>query len=343
MRKMKRFFGLLIVGLISSFSYAQEAGVRFFDGPWNLAVERAGVEKKMIFLDCYTSWCGPCKMLMSKVFPDSLVGDYMNRNFISVKMDMEKGDGITMRERLNVTAFPTLIFFNSKGEEIDRIVGADTNPAKFIAKVKEASDSTKSVAAKRRMYEKDINYANQYLAAVASRGVASDTREALQEVFLKRDAAQRYTSKNFKPYSQNIKTIDDPVCEYIMKDSENAAKYMGEDQYRRFISQKIESKIVSLYMGDLKRGCDSAECRLFLQFASQYPAIEREEIFKFFKESYNYNCNRDVERFLAVTKKYMEILEPEQQKSLKKFAYRLSATSGKKDLFEKFEKENPIH
>ena len=57
------------------------------------ALEQAKVENKYVFIDCYTSWCGPCKMMAEKILPLKEVGEYMNGKFVCVKFDMEKGEG----------------------------------------------------------------------------------------------------------------------------------------------------------------------------------------------------------------------------------------------------------
>ena len=48
------------------------------------ALEQAKVENKYVFVDCYTSWCGPCKMMAEKILPLKEVGEYMNGKFVCV-------------------------------------------------------------------------------------------------------------------------------------------------------------------------------------------------------------------------------------------------------------------
>lgn len=58
---------------------------------FNQAVQKAKSTGKLIFLDCYTSWCGPCKMMANTVFPQEVVGNFMNPKYVCIKIDMEKG------------------------------------------------------------------------------------------------------------------------------------------------------------------------------------------------------------------------------------------------------------
>jgi uncharacterized protein YyaL (SSP411 family) len=57
---------------------------------------KAKKENKLIFVDAYASWCGPCKLMVKNIFPLKTVGDYYNSHFINAKIDMEKGEGIEL-------------------------------------------------------------------------------------------------------------------------------------------------------------------------------------------------------------------------------------------------------
>jgi thioredoxin 1 len=94
-----------------------EKGIHFEKG-WSDAMTEAKRQKKLIFLDVYTSWCGPCKLLKKNTFTDKAVGEFFNKNFINVTEDMEKGIGIQLAEKYQVNAFPTLLITDSEGNVI---------------------------------------------------------------------------------------------------------------------------------------------------------------------------------------------------------------------------------
>jgi len=92
----------------------ESTGILFFEGTWQEAILKAKKENKLIFLDAYTTWCGPCKAMQKNIFPNEKVGELFNKNFINVKIDMEKGEGIALAKKYNVRAYPTLFFIDAQ-------------------------------------------------------------------------------------------------------------------------------------------------------------------------------------------------------------------------------------
>ncbi|MBA2561653.1 MAG: thioredoxin family protein, partial [Chitinophagaceae bacterium] len=82
---------------------------------WKKALQQAKEQSKLIFLDAYTSWCGPCKLLKRNTFPDKNAGDFFNKNFINVAVDMEKGYGPALAQQYGVNAYPSLIIADAEG------------------------------------------------------------------------------------------------------------------------------------------------------------------------------------------------------------------------------------
>lgn len=121
-------------------------GIVFHEGNWLSALEKAEQENKLIFMDAYTTWCGPCKMMDKQTFVDSAVGVLYNRQFINVKMNMEKGEGIELARTYNVQAYPTLLFLDPAGQIVHRVAGFHL-PGQFIDLAKTALDPNRKMMA----------------------------------------------------------------------------------------------------------------------------------------------------------------------------------------------------
>ncbi|WP_374755880.1 thioredoxin family protein [Larkinella soli] len=100
-----------------------EPGIQFTESSWRAVLKKAKAENKVIFLDAYASWCGPCKLLQKNVFTQKEVGDYFNKEFINVKIDMEKGEGPALSRQYPLEAYPTLFFIDGNGKVLKKVIG----------------------------------------------------------------------------------------------------------------------------------------------------------------------------------------------------------------------------
>ncbi|MEE1946369.1 DUF255 domain-containing protein [Pedobacter sp. KR3-3] len=119
---MKKLVWALSLLLMTAFANAAE--INFMDNPaWSTVLEKAKKENKLIFLDGYATWCGPCKTMDAETYKNQAVADYFNANFVNVKYDMEKGEGPKLAEQYQVTAYPSLLFINANGNILHKGVG----------------------------------------------------------------------------------------------------------------------------------------------------------------------------------------------------------------------------
>jgi thioredoxin len=114
---------VLIMTSVSSSSTPAE-GIIFDHGTVGAAKKKAAAKGKLVFIDCYTVWCGPCKRMAATAFVDPEVGKIFNKNFVNIKVEMEKdADGSELARLYKVRAYPTLLIIDSKGKLIKQAVG----------------------------------------------------------------------------------------------------------------------------------------------------------------------------------------------------------------------------
>ena len=114
-----------------------KGGIVFFNGKWKDALAKAKAENKLIFLDIYATWCGPCKKLKAKSFASAKVGTYFNEKFINLTLDGEEGEGIILAEKYRLQAYPTLLFIDGDGIVKKAAVGY-YNPSELLSLGKSA-------------------------------------------------------------------------------------------------------------------------------------------------------------------------------------------------------------
>jgi len=101
-------------------AHSQSNEIKFEKSSFSQIKSKANKENKLIFMDCYTSWCGPCKRIASETFTNDSVVKYFNEHFISCSFDMEKGEGLTLANNYKIGCFPSLLFLDGDGVVIHR-------------------------------------------------------------------------------------------------------------------------------------------------------------------------------------------------------------------------------
>lgn len=112
-------------------------GTDFLDITLDEAIEKATRENKHIFIECHTDGCVPCKMMKDKVFPHNKVAEYLNKNFVSISIDDENGEGPKIMEKFGVQMFPTYLILEPNGELSGIIMATETDIDLFIEKIEE--------------------------------------------------------------------------------------------------------------------------------------------------------------------------------------------------------------
>jgi thioredoxin-related protein len=165
---MRRMLITICLLLLSGFAIAQESiGIQFQQGlNWAQIKEKALKENKYIFVDGFTTWCGPCKQMAQEIFPQQKVGAFFNQNFINVavQFDVTKKDNPEVKnwykevkvfeKEYQVVLYPTYLFFNPNGELVHRINGATFSADEFITKAKKALDPSTQYAMLRQQFQK---------------------------------------------------------------------------------------------------------------------------------------------------------------------------------------------
>lgn len=141
---------------ITAYAQAQE-GIHFNNqGAFSEVLAESSNKGKLIFMDCYTSWCAPCKWMEKNVFVNDTVSTLYNARFVNYKMDMEKGEGPELAKRYSVRVFPTYLFLNGKGEVVHKATSR-MEVAEFIEEAERALDPKRNFAA----VEKEFNNGNR--------------------------------------------------------------------------------------------------------------------------------------------------------------------------------------
>jgi len=248
MNRIIKLVAFVLIGIcIEGNVNAQNWSVEFEHTAWKKVLKKAKKEKKLIFVDCYTSWCGPCKMMAKDVFTQDHVADYFNENFVNFKIDMEKGEGPDLKPGWKINAYPTFLVINVEGEVIHRVVGA-YGADEFINYIKDAQTEDKNFAALKKAYadgKRNGEFMFSYLRALRLANLSKEeSRKANKYIssLPKEDLLKKENWNIIKYFMKNPLTDE---FRFVVKNRDQFAKMLGEKEIDEKIyntySKKIES------------------------------------------------------------------------------------------------------
>lgn len=239
---MKRSFLLIIFLFVVASTFAQ---TNFRGLSWNEAIEAAKQEGKMVFVDFYTDWCGPCKMMAQEVFPRQDVGKFFNAKFVCLKLNAEK-EGQELAKRFKVTAYPTFIVVNTDEKVVAELKGA-MDAEKFVAKVEEMLDPDLApgvLAARYAGGERTPDLVNRYALYLMEQKKEAEGFKVVNDYYVSLTEKQRLEPQNVFLFTR-----------YTLELADEKAGFMVEhrNDFDASVRELIEGKIGQLYYMELAR------------------------------------------------------------------------------------------
>jgi len=247
---MKKLF--LIFLLLPFIGSAQVKGTHFEHGlSWQQVKEKAKKENKFLLVDCFTTWCGPCKYMASTIFPQEKVGEFFNKNFVNVKVQFDQtkndneevkswyADAQSMSKEFKINAYPTFLIFSPQGELVHRIVGGG-EADEFIARAQMA-----------------LNPETQYYTLLKKSESGNPTPETLKQLAVSAEAAydeensekfanayidtqkDLYTKENLEFISRYARSTKSKGFELMLKDPEKTDAILGKGKSNKILSNII--------------------------------------------------------------------------------------------------------
>ena len=233
--------------LIFLLSFAQES-INFDNSNFKEILAKAKREKKLVFLDAFASWCGPCKLMEKNVFPLPAVKEYYNANFINARFDMEKGEGREIAQKYQVRSYPSYLFLNGDGEVVMKSYGY-MGEKDFIEIAKEANNPLLLKGSAKELFEKGESDP-AFLLNMMRQNVQTDydLAKKVSERYFKVKAKEELSRDDIGMLLYFVKSVNDPNYQVFKDRKANIVKEMSEDIYNQFdvnikISKVMENSL----------------------------------------------------------------------------------------------------
>lgn len=221
----------------------------------------AAKDGKPIFVDAYTTWCGPCKWMDANTFKDPEVAKFMNTNYVNLKLDMESGDGIEFAKKYKVQGYPTFLYIDAAGKVLHQGIGVFT-ASKFLALGAQALNPQKRLSF----------YADNYASKKSDSEFLFDYANLLNELRSpsRRDIANEYLASKSN-WNDEATTnfifkfvgidIDEKLFQYMLKNLDSFYKYIP--------GNKVDEKVINGIVGYL--GPNSSADEIQQELISRMP------------------------------------------------------------------------
>jgi thiol-disulfide isomerase/thioredoxin len=233
------------------FLFAQ--GLVFETGTFSEALEKAKKENKLVFVDVYTTWCGPCKQMAATLFPAKEAGDLYNAHFVNFKIDAEQGEGVDIATKYSVAGYPTNLFLKPDGSVVYTVLGAGdlawflNNGEVAIAEAKDPmkwSDYEASLSK-----SKDKAFLQRYLAKGKRLEKITD---AGLDIYVSKYVSKKPSNEELLYLVDNVQTIDNKAYAVLQQNRArvDALKKDITPDFFKYYSESLLRKTIDKFAGN---------------------------------------------------------------------------------------------
>jgi len=285
------------------------AQIQFASASWETAKQRAALEEKLIFLDAYTSWCGPCARMAREVFPNEQLGQFFNRQFINLRIDMESEEGKRLKEQLRIHAYPNLLFANAEGEVLHREAGYQSVEA-LLELGKQALDPEERYAARWARYQSGERDP-EFLFDMAQAAFDARLPEHMEVARAYLDSQEDWnTRRNRKLIFTLVESTQSKMFDFLVNHRPSFEQQFG--------ARTVVDRIQGLIMEEAFAG-DRSFAEMDELFERAFPEVA-DELSARFRMTY-YRTAADYPRFAEAAVEYYERFPPDDPGELNNTAW----------------------
>lgn len=218
------------------------AGIDFRDISLEDARAQAAREHRLVFVDAFTEWCGPCRTMNRNILSQSEVYEFMNANFVNLKIDMEKGEGPAVAREYGIDAYPTYLLVHPDGTLQYKFVGMTQSAGEFIDKIKAGMEGeTENTGAP------EDKTGKEYIGYLLEKGDAAGALEVCQSYLASLTDAQKTSVDCWAIFSNPILTYyGTPAFEYLLANRKTFESNIGNEVVEDRIFDAFDRKLTDI-------------------------------------------------------------------------------------------------
>jgi len=239
-----RFFYIFFLCLSIQAVYSQNQFVPD-DTPYKIALENAKTQGKPLFVMLYADWCPHCNQMKKEVFSDPAVMDFLNKNYVCVWKNVEKEEGIALKDKYNTKSLPTFLFIDPSNEVLVYALKGESKKADFLTEANYALNPRMQLPYLEKEFLADPGNSNKFFAYLNTLKKGKDRTDLSipTHIYLNTQSDTQLVSElNWRVIANGVTDIKSREFQYVLNHQKDFAAVASQNR----VDRKIESIVNEL-------------------------------------------------------------------------------------------------
>ena len=214
------------------------------DIPYKTALETAKKEGKPLFVMLYADWCPHCNLMKSEVLSDQSVIDFLNKNFVCTYKDIEKEEGIALKNKFKTKSLPTFLFIDINETLIYALKG-EWKKTDFLNELRYALNPKMQLPYLEKEFLADPSNSDKYFTYLNTLKKGKDRTElspATHTYLNTQSDSQLISEVNWRVIANGVTDIKSREFQYVLQHQKEFAAVASQSR----IDKKIENIVNEL-------------------------------------------------------------------------------------------------
>jgi thioredoxin-related protein len=211
---------------------------------YKTALENAKNQGKPVFVMLYADWCPHCNQMKKEVFSDQNVMDFLNKNYICIWKNIEKEEGMALKNKFKTTSLPAFLFLDANETLLYALKG-EMKKEDFLAEANYALNPKLQLPYLEKEFLADPSNSTKFFTYLNTLKKGKDRTELSipTHIYLQTQSDSQLVSEtNWRVIANGVTDINSREFQYVLKHQKEFAAVASQNR----VDRKVESIVNEL-------------------------------------------------------------------------------------------------